>query len=75
MSAVALDEASRGVAGGALETVGSNDADGVVIADGLAFESRVPVDWIGPVWTKLTEQSEVGPFGSESLISLAFISP
>ena len=68
VSSVALDKAPREVAGGALDASGSNKADGVVIAERLAFESRVPVDWIGPAWTKLTEWSEFGPFVSESLI-------
>ena len=41
-----LDRAARGVAG--LETIGSNEADGVVRAERLALESRVQVDWMGP---------------------------
>ena len=65
MAAVALDTALSEVAGldtvdrgprvvfGAvavgLDTVGSNDADGEVNADRLVLESRVFVDWMGPV--------------------------
>ena len=48
---MALERAPRvvfGAVAGGLDTVGSNDADGVVSADRLVLESRVSADWIGP---------------------------